>query len=175
MTGPHPSRNRQPPRSPRASSTSTTDRTIRVRRWLALHRRPVSAAFAFVSVLFALSAVAPSRAESPSLEGGLTANASTSGAVADEGMLEVPVRLADPPVTALLAAGDVIDVMGTAARGSATVVADELLVLAVPDSGGDSAWSSGGDGFVVLAATPTDALALAGAASQGPLTVAVHP
>ena len=90
-------------------------------------------------------------------------------------MLEVPVRLADPPVTALLTPGDIIDVMGVAARGSATVVADELLVLAVPDPGGDSAWSSGGEGFVVVAATPADALTLAGAAAQGPLTVAVHP
>jgi hypothetical protein len=170
MTGPPPLRNRPPTRSPHTSNTSTADRTLRARRWLALHRRAVSAAFAFISVLFAVGAVAPSRAESPS-----TASGSTTRAIADEGMLEVPVRLADPPVTSLLAAGDVIDVMGTAARGSATVVADELLVLSVPDTGGDSAWSSGGDGFVVLAATPTDALALAGAASQGPLTVAVHP
>jgi len=137
---------------------------------MALHRRPVSAAFAFISVLFAVSAVAPSRADPPSMSSG-----ATTSEVADEGMLEVPVRLADPPVTGLLTPGDVIDVMGVAARGSATVVAHELLVLAVPDTGGDSAWSSDSDGFVVLAATPTDALALAGAASQGPLMVAVHP
>ena len=170
MIGPPPPRNRPPTRSLHSSTTSTADRALRIRRWFALHRRAVSASFAFVSVLLAISAIAPSQAETPSIASG-----STASAVAEEGMLEVPVRLADPPVTSLLTPGDVIDVMGAAARGSATVVADELLVLAVPDTGGDSAWSSDGDGFVVLAASPIDALALAGAASKGPLTVAVHP
>ena len=170
MAAPLPPRSRTPIRSSRPSSLSAAERAVRARRWLALHRRPISAAFAFVSVLFAVTAVAPSSPEPVSVTGG-----STDSVAADDGQLEVPVRLADPPVTSLLAPGDIIDVMGVVARGAATVVADELLVLAVPEAGGDSAWSSDGDGFIVVAASPTDALALAGAAAQGPLTVAVHP
>ena len=143
---------------------------MRVRRWLALHRRPVSAALAFGSVLFALSALSSPDAESSSV-----AVRSGANPTIEEGQLEVPVRLSDAAVADLLSPGDVVDVLGADSRGPASVVADQLLVTAVPDAGSGSGWSSDGDGLVVVAATPEDALALAGAASRGQLTVAVHP
>ena len=143
---------------------------MRLRRWLALHRRPVSAALAFCSVLFALSALASPDADSSSV-----ARPSAGDAVVENGQLEVPVRLSDAAVASLLSPGDVVDVLGADAHGPASVVADQLLVTAVPDVGSGSGWSSDGDGLVVVAASSEDALALAGAASRGQLTVAVHP
>ena len=86
------------------------------------------------------------------------------------------MRLSDAAVTQLLSVGDVVDVLGAERDGSAMVVADRLSIIAIPDGGDDSAWSSNDDaGLVVVAASSADALEVAGAAARGPLTVAVHP
>jgi hypothetical protein len=92
-------------------------------------------------------------------------------------MLEFPVHLSDAAVADMLVPGDIIDVLGSEIRGPTEVVAHALLVTEVPvgDSGIGGSLSSDGDGLVVVAATPEDTLALAAAASRGPLTVAVHP
>ena len=148
---------------------SNSERVTRFRRWLVIHRRAVSALLAFAAALFALQALT---ADPESESGG--AGPTTARSIAD-GLLEVPVRMSDPGVSDLLSAGDVVDVMGSDARGPTEVVAQELLVVSIPDPDDGSAFSSGGDGLVVVAATPEDALALADAASRGPLTVAVHP
>ncbi len=50
----------------------------------------------------------------------------------------------------------------------------DLTVTAVPDAEGSGPWTDS-DGLVVVAATDDEALALAGAAARGPVTVAVHP
>jgi hypothetical protein len=92
-------------------------------------------------------------------------------------MLEFPLHLSDAAVAELLAPGDVVDVLGSELRGPTEVVAEGLRVTEIP-TGGDglgASFGGSGDGLVVVAATPEDTLALAAAASRGPLTVAVHP
>ena len=89
----------------------------------------------------------------------------------DPAMVAAPVRLADPATAALLHAGDHVDVLATpaqaASRSSATTVAADLRVLAVPAA--DDA-----DGaLVVLAAPPDVASRLAGAAVASRLSVTV--
>lgn len=160
-----------PARTPDYDTAS--ERLLRVRRWLAIHRRPVSAGLAFVSVLFGLSAL--SQAQAPSAADASQAQASAVSAALGDGLLEVPVRLSDPAVAQLLSAGDVVDVIGAESRGATAVVAEQLTVVSVPDTDSGSAWSADGDGLVVVAASTDTALALADAASRGPVTVAVHP
>jgi pilus assembly protein CpaB len=140
-----------------------------LRRWLALHRRWVSATLAFVAVLVGLTSLAqPAEPErSPRVA------APTSAALLD-GHLAVPLRLSDPAVAALLGPGDVVDVMVADQRSTARLVAADLTVTAVPDAGSGGPWAQS-DGLVMVAATEDQALSLAGAAAHGPVTVAVHP
>jgi pilus assembly protein CpaB len=96
-----------------------------------------------------------------------------AGLVSDRGTVAAPVRLADPATAALLRAGDRVDVLATpsqaTAQASATTVAQDLRVLAVP--GVDDT-----DGaLVVLAAPPAVAARLAGAAVSNRLSVTVLP
>ena len=149
---------------------STPERIARARRWLILHRRWISAVLVFASAFFALRAVSPSDARDA-----VTAVDAKLSMSVEEGLLELPVRLSDPSVATLLSAGDTVDVIGSQSRGPSGVVAHELVVTNVPVSNGGSAFSSSDDGLIVVAGTPEDALALADAASRGPLTVAVHP
>lgn len=98
-----------------------------------------------------------------------------------EGTTATPVRLADAGAAALLAPGDVVDVLAAAAGAQATgeeeaasVVAPSVTVLAVP-SAGDA--TSGGvvDGaLVVLATSPATAARLAAAAVHSRLSVSVR-
>ena len=94
---------------------------------------------------------------------------------ADEGLLAVPVRLADAASAALLHAGDRVDVLaagsGAAAAPAAQVVAASAEVLAVPAAVHDS----GEGALVVLAATPQVAARLAAAAVSSRLSVALRP
>ena len=93
-----------------------------------------------------------------------------AGLVHGRGLVATPVRLADPATAALLRPGDRVDVLAASSDGrqqSATTVAADLEVLAVPP-GGDSEGA-----LVVLAATPETAarLAAAGVASRLSVTV----
>ncbi|MBV9368603.1 MAG: hypothetical protein JO074_02135, partial [Frankiales bacterium] len=96
-------------------------------------------------------------------------------------LVAVPIRLADGAAAAALTrAGDLVNVLGTAAddsgaappvgSGPATqVIAAKLTVLAVParDTGSDD----GGAGLVVVAATDAQAARLAGAAATTRLSL----
>jgi Flp pilus assembly protein CpaB len=94
-----------------------------------------------------------------------------AGLVSDAGMVAAPVRLADPATTALLHAGDRVDVLATPAEADAAAVARtiaaDLRVLAVP------AADDTDGALVVLAATPEVASRLAGAAVRSRLSVTV--
>jgi hypothetical protein len=160
---------RTPAPTPRVPTTSQT--IARARRWLVLHRRLVSGAFAFLATLMALQVISGGDAESP------RHGAADGASVVAADQLQYPIRLSDEAVAGLLAPGDVVDVLGSDPRGPAAIVAHDLLVTDVPtgEGGVGSAFGSDGDGLVVVAVTPDDALALAAAASRGPLTVAVHP
>lgn len=74
----------------------------------------------------------------------------------------------------MLAPGDVVDVIVADQRSVATLVAANLTVTAVPEAESGGPWADG-DGLLMVAATEDEALALAGAAARGPVTVAVHP
>lgn len=93
-----------------------------------------------------------------------------AGLLTDPGTVAAPVRLADPATAALLHAGDRVDVLATPSQGgAATTVAGPLHVLAVPQT-------DDGDGaLVVLGATPSQAVRLAGAAVGSRLSVTVLP
>jgi hypothetical protein len=133
-----------------------------------LHRRLVSAALAFCSVLFALQVLAPAGTET---------SRATTGAnevAIDDDLLQFPLRLSDAAVAELLSPGDVVDVFGSEVRGATTVVAQGLPVVEVPEVTG-SAFGGAGDGLVVVAVSEGGAVDLAAATSRGPVTVAVHP
>ncbi len=95
--------------------------------------------------------------------------------LADDGLVGVPVRLADAEAAALLQPGDVVDVLsasaGPTASGPAQVAAAAVRVLAVPARGSDT----GEGALVLLAASPTAGARLAAAAVQGRLSVVVRP
>lgn len=136
------------------------------RRWLTLHRRPVSGALAFLAVLLGLGALAPKDVpQAASTAGG--------GAALHEGERAVPLRIDDVGIAALLTPGDVVDVVGTDARGSTSLVASDVRVTSIPTTG--SSWGDEQGGLVVVAAEPATALALAGAATRGSVTVTIHP
>lgn len=92
---------------------------------------------------------------------------------ADEDLVGVPVRLADPAATQLLRVGDRVDVLAASidpdAPPTATVVAASVLVLAVP------ARSAELDGALVLVAAPAQTAArLAAAEVSSRLSVLVR-
>lgn len=99
-----------------------------------------------------------------------------------------PVRFADPEAAGLLTAGQGIDVLAAsassadaavAAPGVARLVADDVLVLAVTQPEGQDGLFAGDSGsgspLVILATTPTQALAIAGAEANSRLTFALDP
>lgn len=156
-------------RSPHVHAPADT--WSRLRRRLALHRRPISAVLAFVAVLFGLAAVTADDSGAPALAG---APSNTSVTVPADDELIVPLQLSDPAVAAMLSPGDVVDVMVADQRGDAALVASELVVTAVPGGDDEGPWSDSG-GLVMVAADSATTLALAGAASRGVLTVAIRP
>lgn len=93
---------------------------------------------------------------------------------ADDGLLAVPVRLADAASAALLHAGDHVDVLAAAASpgapAEARLVADDATVLAVPAAVQDT----GEGALVVLATDARVARRLAAAAVSGRLSVALR-
>lgn len=91
---------------------------------------------------------------------------------ADDGLVAVPVRLADPASAALLRAGDRVDVLAAAADGaqeSAPLAAAGVRVLAVPVPDAELE-----GGLVVLATTPATAARLAAAAVSSRLSVVLR-
>jgi len=91
-----------------------------------------------------------------------------------DGLVAVPVRLADPAAAALLRPGDRVDVLAasTGADGppAAAVVAAAAPVLTVPEQ------AEGAEGaLVVLAAAPAAAARLASAEVSSRLSVVVRP
>lgn len=135
-------------------------------RWVAVHRRAISAALAFVAVLLGLSALAPE-----------TATPASTTTVAGPGLGDderaVPLRIDDRGVASLLAPGDVVDVIGTDHRGSTSLIASAVRVTSLPAD--DSTWTGNEGGLVVVAADPATALAIAGASTRGSITVTIHP
>ncbi|MBN4925781.1 flagella basal body P-ring formation protein FlgA [Hoyosella rhizosphaerae] len=81
----------------------------------------------------------------------------------------VPVRLADPSVTQLLRAGDLVDVVAVPhSDGPGTIVAHAATVLFVTDGDHRS------DSLAVLALTPETAIDVATHATHNRLTVTLH-
>jgi Flp pilus assembly protein CpaB len=90
------------------------------------------------------------------------------------GEVAAPVRLADLAVTALVHAGDRVDVLAsTEGAPRAEVVAPAALVLAVPDTGSDGP-AGARAGLLLLAVDPPVAERLAAAAAAATLTVTLH-
>lgn len=143
-------------------------RTTLYRR-LVVHRRAVSAALAFTSVLLGIAAVTGA----PHAEPGMVGPSTDSAAIGEQGELEAPIRLADPGVAQVISPGDVVDVVVASPRVATTVVAAEVVVTQVPSGDGDSPWSST-NGLLMVAVTEAQALDLAGAAARGPVTVLLH-
>ena len=102
----------------------------------------------------------------------LTSAALSSGDLtAGVGHVLAPVRLADADVVALLAPGDVVDVIASAADGGATgTVARAVRVVTVPARDPDDQGTATG-ALVVLDVVEDDAEPLARAAAAGSLTV----
>ena len=136
-----------------------------------MHRRSVSAALAFTAVLLGIAAVTGTAPAEPSERFVGTSTESASATVETD--LEVPIRLADPGVARVISPGDVVDVVVASPRSTATVVAAEVVVTALPSADDDSPWSSDA-GLLMVAVTDDQALALAGAAARGPVTLVVH-
>lgn len=92
-----------------------------------------------------------------------------------EGLVAVPIRIADAASAALVTAGDRVDVLAAAATPGgppfAQTVAPDAEVLAVPTAVQDA-----GDGaLIVVAATPSVAARLAAAAVSSRLSLTVRP
>ncbi|NEK85443.1 Flp pilus assembly protein CpaB [Blastococcus saxobsidens] len=90
-----------------------------------------------------------------------------------EGQVAAPVRLADLAVTALVRAGDRVDVLATAGgTGVAERVAAGALVLAAPGGSDDEA---AGAGLLLLAVDDGTAARLAAASAGATLTISLPP
>ncbi len=94
------------------------------------------------------------------------------------GMVAAPVRIGDPDAVRLLHVGDVVDVIGADPQtGSATTVADDAPVIAIPTpsertTGLEAGTVSGA--LVVLAVPDRTAHALAGAGVSSYLSVVLN-
>ena len=160
-------------------------------RWVALPVavEPTGALTAMSDVL-GRAIVGPVRSGEPITdvrldEGGSAGGTATAPlAPPGDGLVAAPVRLADAQAAGLLRVGERVDVLAatpssgaTTSAVSATVVADDVRVLAVPAStdGGDASLGAAtGDGaLVVLATTPDEARALAQAELTAQLSAVV--
>lgn len=101
-------------------------------------------------------------------------------ALGSDGLVAAPVRIADPASVALLAPGDLIDVitagspegLATAQPAEAAVVAAGVTVLTVP--AGEPTGIGGEGALVLLAVPPGVATALAKAAATGRLSYSLR-
>jgi Flp pilus assembly protein CpaB len=93
-----------------------------------------------------------------------------------DGQVAAPVRLADLAVTALVRAGDTVDVLATAPDApTAEVVAAGALVLAASGPAEDAASPPADTGLLVLAVDGITAARLAAVATTATLTVSLPP
>jgi Flp pilus assembly protein CpaB len=91
----------------------------------------------------------------------------------DPELTAVPVRLPDAGMVELLDVGDRIDLIGTDPQSSgASVVATDVLVLAIPRPSGDAGASGQPGGLVVVGAAPAEVTRLADASVRLFLTYA---
>lgn len=96
---------------------------------------------------------------------------------APPGSAAVPLRMADPTSIQLVSPGQLVDVVLTSGSGYEQKSASRVLAAAVPvlwtseREGQSGQWLAAGDsaGLMVVAATPSQASALAGASMQGKL------
>lgn len=96
---------------------------------------------------------------------------------APPGSAAVPLRMADPSSIRLVSPGQLVSVVLTSGSGYEQKAASKVLATAVPvlwtsaQEGQGGQWLSSGDsdGLMVVAATPPQASALAGASTQGKL------
>jgi pilus assembly protein CpaB len=151
------------------------------RSWLAPHvrRRLLAGALAAAGVVLALSSVHPPVAAPPHPVSPGAAVSPVSGLA--PGLVAAPVRLADADVAPLLHVGMRVNVLvagstgetGLPASGKATVVAQDVRILAVQpaQNGPASSANTSGGTLVVLAVTSSDARALAGGEASGRLSV----
>jgi len=96
---------------------------------------------------------------------------------APPGSAAVPLRMADPSSIQLVSPGQLVNVVLTSGNGYEQASASKVLATSVPvlwtsgQEGQASQWLAAGDsdGLLVVAATPAQASALAGASTQGKL------
>jgi Flp pilus assembly protein CpaB len=96
---------------------------------------------------------------------------------APPGSAAVPLRMADPSSIQLVSPGQLVNVVLTSGNGYEQKTASKVLAAAVPvlwtsgQEGQSGQWLAAGDseGLMVVAATPAQAGALAGASTQGKL------
>ena len=91
---------------------------------------------------------------------------------AGQGRVAAPVRLADAGIAGLLAPGDVVDVLASSPRGDARVVCRGARVITRPLP--PAAFGTQTGSLVVLAVTRAEAVALAGVATTGVLSVVLQ-
>jgi Flp pilus assembly protein CpaB len=96
---------------------------------------------------------------------------------APPGSAAVPLRMADPSSIQLVSPGQLVNVVLTSGNGYEQASASKVLATSVPvlwtsgQEGQASQWLAAGDsvGLLVVAATPAQASAVAGASTQGKL------
>jgi Flp pilus assembly protein CpaB len=88
------------------------------------------------------------------------------------GLTAVPVRIPDPAVVELLRVGDSFDLIGTDPQGGGSrTVADDVLVLAIPQTAQESTGIGLSGALIVIGASPVDARNVADAAVQDFLSI----
>lgn len=115
---------------------------------------------------------APVRAGEPVTDVRLVSPSLVSGY---PGRVALPVRVADADAVALLRVGDTVDLLAAdPRRGTASYVAVDAPVLALPAADADSPDAAGLSGrLVVVAADPAEVDHIAGAAATGLLSVVI--
>ncbi|WP_063780531.1 hypothetical protein [Nonomuraea sp. SBT364] len=83
------------------------------------------------------------------------------------GTVATPVRISDPDVARLISPGSTIGVLASHDGAPASLVADDVTVLTIPDAPDDHG------ALVVLATTPAQAAELAGAQAGGHLSITI--
>lgn len=86
----------------------------------------------------------------------------------------VPVLLSSAAFAAVLAEGDIVDIVGFTGDGTATatVIAPRVRIVDLPASGGSFTASS--TAVILVAAPPSRALALSAASADGGVGVLIH-
>lgn len=114
---------------------------------------------------------APVRQGEPITDVRLVAPALTTGY---PGRVAMPVRIADADMVGLLRVGDRVDLVAAdPRRGTATSVAVDVPVVALPSAGDDTGSSALGGRLVVVAVLPVDVTRIAGATATDLLSVVI--